>query len=80
MSCSNIQYIWSGGVAHWINSYFNLKGDKVLDKNNEIVVKVKEWVDAQYDEGRVTVITDEELEEVTLAIMKELNYVLEGEL
>jgi isopropylmalate/homocitrate/citramalate synthase len=68
------------GVAHWINSYFNLKGDKVLDKNNEIVVKVKEWVDAQYDEGRVTVITDEELEEVTLAIMKELNYVLEGEL
>ncbi|WP_058486252.1 beta/alpha barrel domain-containing protein [Defluviitalea phaphyphila] len=60
------------GVAHWINSYFNLTGDKALDKRDEVVVKVKEWVDKQYEEGRVTVITDEELEKVTLSIMKEL--------
>ncbi|HOA79532.1 MAG TPA: 2-isopropylmalate synthase [Defluviitaleaceae bacterium] len=67
------------GVAHWINTYFNLRGDKALDKNNAVVVKVKEWVDSQYDEGRVTVITDEELEEVTLRAMKESNSLSEGE-
>ena len=67
------------GVAHWINTYFNLRGDKALDKNNAVVVKVKEWVDSQYDEGRVTVITDEELEEVTLRAMKESNSLSERE-
>ena len=44
------------GVAHWINTYFNLRGDKALDKNNAVVVKVKEWVDSQYDEGRVMLL------------------------
>ena len=52
------------GVAHWINTYYKLKGDKAIDKQHELVAKVKEWVDCQYEEGRVTVITDEELVEV----------------
>ena len=30
-------------------------------KNSELVSLVKAWVDAQYEEGRVTVLTDEEL-------------------
>lgn len=49
------------GIAHWINSYFKLKGDKALDKSAPLVSKVKEWVDAEYDTGRVTVITDDEI-------------------
>ncbi|NLM13554.1 MAG: 2-isopropylmalate synthase [Epulopiscium sp.] len=65
------------GIAHWINAYFGLRGDKALNKRDEIVIKVKEWVDAQYDEGRVTVITDEELEEITLKTVKALNRTLE---
>lgn len=56
------------GIAHWINSYFNFKDEEAVDKKDEVVVKIKEWVDAQYDEGRVTVITDEELEEVFLKV------------
>ena len=35
-----------------------------MDKNSELVKLVKVWVDEQYDEGRVTVITDSELLEV----------------
>ena len=50
------------GIAHWMNAHYHLKGDSALDKKDEIVVKLKEWVDAQYEEGRVTVLTDEELE------------------
>lgn len=67
------------GVAHWINTYFNLKDDEAFNKRDEVVVKVKEWVDAQYDEGRVTVITDEELEKVTMTVIKEVNILVEGE-
>lgn len=49
------------GIAHWINTHFKLDKDKAVDKKNPVVKAVKEWVDKQYDTGRVTVITDEEL-------------------
>jgi isopropylmalate/homocitrate/citramalate synthase len=49
------------GIAHWMNTYFKLKGKDAVDKSNPVVVKVKEWVDKEYEDGRVTVITDEEL-------------------
>ncbi|MBO5177939.1 MAG: 2-isopropylmalate synthase [Lachnospiraceae bacterium] len=51
------------GIAHWMNTVFKLKGDDALDKNNPLVVELKEWVDEQYDNGRITVITDKELSE-----------------
>ncbi len=51
------------GIAHWMNTVFRLKGDDALDKNNPLVVELKEWVDEQYDGGRITVITDKELSE-----------------
>ncbi|MFU0826840.1 MAG: HMGL-related enzyme [Lachnoclostridium sp.] len=49
------------GIAHWMNNYFKLKGNDMVDKTDPIVIKVKEWVDKEYESGRVTVITDEEL-------------------
>lgn len=50
------------GVAHWVNSYFELREDKKIDKRSEVVVKLKEWVDAQIQEGRQTAFGDLELE------------------
>ena len=49
------------GIAHWINTYFKLPADKHVDKASELVAMVKAKVDAEYEEGRVTVFTDEEL-------------------
>ena len=49
------------GIAHWINTYFKLKDDKKVDKNSELVAMIKAWVDNEYEGGRVTVLTDEEL-------------------
>lgn len=49
------------GIAHWINTYYKLIKEKQVDKNSELVVFVKEWVDAEYASGRVTVLTDDEL-------------------
>ena len=50
------------GIAAWINSYFSLSDDEKIDKRNESIVKIKEWVDSQYAAGRNTVIGDLELE------------------
>jgi len=49
------------GIAMWMNAYYHLTGDKAINKESPLVVKVKEWVDHQYEDGRVTVITDDEL-------------------
>ncbi len=60
------------GIAHWINSYFGFAGSKKIDKRSEYVVKIKEWIDEQYNNGRVTSIGDNELEEVIKRLSPEL--------
>jgi citrate (Re)-synthase len=50
------------GIAHWINGYFGLDGSRRVDKKDERVAKIKDWVDRQYVDGRVTSIGDDELE------------------
>ncbi len=64
------------GIAHWINTYYKLKGEAQVDKQSELVKKVKEWVDAEYETGRVTVITDDELIGIITKTCDELGIVL----
>ncbi len=61
------------GIAHWINTHYKLRVEDKIDKSEPIVAAVKEWVDKEYDEGRVTSITDEELERVVEENAKTLN-------
>ena len=61
------------GIAHWINTYFKLKEDKQLDKSSPLVAELKKWVDKQYEDGRVTVITDKELIEQIAIVCKKLD-------
>ncbi|MDE7030071.1 MAG: 2-isopropylmalate synthase, partial [Lachnospiraceae bacterium] len=49
------------GIAHWINTYYKLGDDEKISKSSELVAYVKAWVDAEYEGGRVTVLTDDEL-------------------
>lgn len=63
----------TSGIAHWINGYFNLSLDKAFDKRHPVVSQMKEWVDSQYDDGRLTVISDEELLYIFEKLMKEDN-------
>ena len=64
------------GIAHWINSYYRLPDEKKLTKDMPLVSMVKEWVDKQYEEGRVTVITDNELVKVIDESCKKLSIAL----
>lgn len=53
-----------------------VKGDRAIDKNSPLVAKVKEWVDAEYESGRVTVLTDDELVRVITDACHELQIIL----
>lgn len=64
------------GIAHWINTYYRLSNERAVDKNSELVIKVKEWVDAEYEAGRITVMTDDELVRVITDVCHELQIVL----
>ena len=66
----------AAGIAHWINSYYRLPDEKKLTKDMPLVSMVKEWVDKQYEEGRVTVITDNELVKVIDESCKKLSIAL----
>ena len=50
------------GVAHWMNSYFRLKDENVVAKDDPLVRDVRAQVDKLYEQGRNTVMGDEELE------------------
>ena len=47
---------------------------KRVSKDTELVKSVKDWVDKEYESGRVTVITDEELLNVITESCKKLNF------
>ncbi|MBO5987667.1 MAG: 2-isopropylmalate synthase, partial [Lachnospiraceae bacterium] len=49
------------GIAHWLNTYYKLKGEKQVQKTDDLVKDLKAWVDQEYADGRVTVMTDSEI-------------------
>ena len=60
------------GIACWINSFFRLSGDRCVDKHDPAVAQIKAWVDREYENGRVTVISDDELKALTAQYLPEI--------
>jgi len=52
------------GIAYWINSNYSLSGDDMVDKRDELVSAVKDWVDKEYEDGRTSTLSTEELEAI----------------
>ena len=61
----------AAGIAYWLNAHYRLTGVDAVSKKDDIVVKMKEWVDAQYETGRQTVMSTEELESFVVEYRKE---------
>ena len=53
----------AAGVAYWINQQYRLPEEKKLTKNHPVVIKIKEWIDGEYENGRQTVISYKEMDE-----------------
>ena len=50
------------GIAFWMNQNYGLRGEEELNKHDPLVAAVKDWVDAQYADGRTATLSTEELE------------------
>ena len=62
----------TAGIAQWINTHLRLTGDRRVDKHDPGVVRIYEWVQEQYNKGRVTSISHEEMEKVVRNFMPHL--------
>ena len=53
------------GIAYWINTKYHLLGtEKEITKRSRLVKLIKEWVDNQYENGRETAISEQEIKEL----------------
>jgi isopropylmalate/homocitrate/citramalate synthase len=60
------------GIAQWINSHFALTGKDKIEKTHPGVAKINRWVTKQYEDGRTTAISDQEMEKVTRKYLPEV--------
>ena len=60
------------GIAQWINSHFSLTGKDRVEKIHPGVGKINRWVTKQYEEGRTTAISDQEMEKATRKYLAEI--------
>ncbi|MFQ5951797.1 MAG: histone-lysine N-methyltransferase [Candidatus Omnitrophota bacterium] len=49
------------GITYWINSFFDLKGKDVVDKQHPGVKRIHQLVDAEYQNKRTTSISNQEM-------------------
>ena len=52
------------GIAYWLNNHFKLPPEKQVNKQDWIVLAMKEAIDALYSDGRTTVMGEDELEDM----------------
>lgn len=62
----------AAGLALWIDEHFGLSGERIVDKRDERLRPVLQWLNAQYENGRVTDVGDSELEEVIQRLAPDL--------
>ncbi|MBE6565482.1 MAG: 2-isopropylmalate synthase [Ruminococcaceae bacterium] len=51
------------GIAYWINENYRLSANEAIDKKDPLVIAMKEWIDAEYESGRQTSLSNSEIEE-----------------
>ena len=50
------------GIAYWINQNYRLHGDDQVTKKDELVIRLKQWVDEEYAGGRTVSLSTDEIE------------------
>ena len=58
----------AAGIAYWINKHYRLKGNAAVTKHDDVVVKTKSAIDKEYEDGRTTLMGDDELKSIITAI------------
>ena len=61
------------GIAYWINQYYELPKDRRIEKSHEIVAKIKAMIDKEYENGRCSVMGDDELDAMIMVCDKDFH-------
>lgn len=61
------------GIAYWINEFYELPKEEKIEKSHPVVAKIKEMIDKEYDNGRMSVMGDDELDAMLLICDKKLH-------
>ena len=56
------------GIAYWINKHYNLPEFRKVTKHDDIVIKIKEVIDHLYEDGRTTLLGDDEMKAIINSI------------
>lgn len=62
----------TAGICAWINVYFNLDKTAEIKKDNPGVKEMYDWTLKEYEEGRITAISEEELVELVKKHLPEI--------
>jgi isopropylmalate/homocitrate/citramalate synthase len=65
------------GIAYWMNGYYHLEGELMIDKRDPVVLQLKELVDKEYAAGRNTAMGDYELDSMLKTLDPERHAVFE---
>ncbi|SEM60555.1 Isopropylmalate/homocitrate/citramalate synthases [Syntrophus gentianae] len=60
------------GIAYWINSHFGLTGANAIDKRHPGISRINKWINEEYEDGRMTTISSEEMEAKVRKYLPEL--------
>ena len=61
----------TAGIAHWINSNLGLVGERLVDKRHPGVVKIYKKVMQEYENGRITSMSRDEMKNLARKYMPE---------
>ncbi|HKZ17339.1 MAG TPA: hypothetical protein VJ161_07735 [Geobacteraceae bacterium] len=62
----------NAGIAFWINQHLNLEGETAVDKRHPGVSSIHKKVTEQYDAGRVTAMSHDEMDKLVRKYIPEL--------
>ncbi len=60
------------GISHWINAHFALTGQDKVEKTHPAVARINRSIVQRYEQGRVTCMSDDEMEHLVRRYMPEI--------
>ncbi|MCK7515436.1 MAG: hypothetical protein MZV70_73285 [Desulfobacterales bacterium] len=60
------------GIAHWVNSHFKLEESNRIDKRHPGITRMYQQIVKEFEDGRNTSMTDEELEKLAMRFIPHL--------
>lgn len=60
------------GIASWMNMHLGLEGEKKIDKRHPGVARINKWVTDEFEKGRETSVSTEEMERLAHKYLPEL--------